>query len=125
MKLNSDLWTLFVSNKEMKNREINNDFSYYMPTKIIYATDLIKKIDHYIDNRKTLIITSSGFIKRGLIDTVKSLTDNIVYIVSEIKSHPEFDDLEIIYNLIKEIDYDIILAIGGGSVMDAAKFLSV
>ncbi|MEA3315892.1 MAG: iron-containing alcohol dehydrogenase [Campylobacterota bacterium] len=60
-----------------------------------------------------------------MIDKIKSLTPNIIEVISDIQSHPEFKDLEIIYNKIKNIDFKLILAIGGGSVLDASKFFSV
>ena len=104
---------------------MKSDFSYYMPTKIVYGKNSIDDIDKYIDGRRTLLITSNGFVKRGLVNNIKSLTNNIVGVISEIKSHPEFKDLEVIYNKIKMIDFELILAIGGGSVIDSAKFLSV
>ena len=104
---------------------MNSNFSYHMPTKIIYGNNELDNIDKYINGRKTLLITSSGFVKRGLVDKIKSLTNNIVEVISEVKSHPEFKDLEVTYNKIQEIDFELILAIGGGSVLDASKFFSV
>ncbi len=104
---------------------MKNDFTYKMPTKIIFSQNSINYIDKYINERKTLLITSSGFIKRGLVNKICELSNNIVSIISDVKSHPEFDDLEVLYRKAKEIDYELILAIGGGSVLDASKFLSV
>ena len=96
-----------------------------MPTKIVYGNNELENIDKYINSRKTLLITSQGFVKRGLVDKLKSFTNNIVEVISEAKSHPEFKDLEVTYNKIREIDFELILAIGGGSVLDASKFFSV
>lgn len=96
-----------------------------MPTKIVFGIDELNNIDKYIKDRKTLLITSSGFVKRGLVDKIKSLTDCIVAIFTEVKSHPEFKDLEKTYKKIHENEFELILAIGGGSVLDASKFLSV
>ena len=104
---------------------MDNNFSYYMPTKIVYGTNELDNIDKYINGRKTLLITSQGFEKRGLVDKVKSITNNIVDVISEVKSHPEFKDLEITCNKIREIDFELILAIGGGSILDASKFFSI
>ena len=104
---------------------MKTNFTYYMPTKIIYGNNELENIDKYINGRKTLLITSAGFVKRGLVDKIKSLTNNIVGVISEVKSHPEFKDLEVIYNEIREIDFELILSIGGGSVLDASKFFSV
>jgi phosphonate metabolism-associated iron-containing alcohol dehydrogenase len=104
---------------------MNNNFSYFMPTNIIYGNNELDNIDKYINGRKTLLITSEGFIKRGLVEKLKSLTLHIQDVISEVKSHPEFKDLEITYNKIQDIDFELILAIGGGSVLDASKFFSV
>jgi phosphonate metabolism-associated iron-containing alcohol dehydrogenase len=96
-----------------------------MPTKIVFGNYTFNNINNYINGRKTLLITSIGFVERGLVDKTKSLTGSIIAVISEVKSHPEFQDLKIMYNKIKEMDFEVILAIGGGSVLDAAKFLSV
>ena len=102
---------------------MNKNFNYYMPTKIMYGIDEFNNISKYFKNQKVLLITSKGHIKRGLLDKLKDI--NIIYIVDNIKSHPEFRDLENIYKKILQIDFDIILAIGGGSVIDSAKYFSI
>jgi len=104
---------------------MNKNFTYLLPTKIVYGNNELENIDQYINGRKTLLITSQGFVKRGLVDRIKSLTSNIVDVISEVKSHPEFKDLKIIFNKIREIDFELILAVGGGSVLDASKFFAV
>lgn len=104
---------------------MNENFSYHMPTKIIFGNDELNNIAKYINGRKTILITSQGFVKRGIVDKIKSLTDSIVYTFTNVKSHPEFNDLESGYNQIHKYDFELILAIGGGSVLDASKFFSV
>lgn len=104
---------------------MKSDFTYHMPVKIVSGVGTFDDIDRYVNGRKTLLITSPGAIARGLVDRLNALTDNIVEVISEVKSHPEFSDLEIVYNKINKIEFDLILAIGGGSVLDAAKFFSV
>ena len=38
---------------------MNNNFSYYMPTKIVYGNNKLDSIDKYINGRKTLLITNN------------------------------------------------------------------
>ena len=96
-----------------------------MPTKIIYGRNSLKDIDIYINHRKALLVTSQGFVKRGLVDEIFTYTNNIVGVISNIKSHPEFVDIEEMYSQAYQNQFELIIAIGGGSVMDVAKFISV
>lgn len=98
---------------------------YHMPTKIVFGNDSFKDIDNYINGRKTLLITSEGFVKRGLIEKLRTITSCIVDVICEVKSHPQFEDLEKLYAKIHTKDFELIVAIGGGSVLDASKFFSV
>lgn len=100
-------------------------FNYYMPTRIVYGHDILKDIDKYVAGRKAILIASQGFVKRGLLDKIKSYTNNIVDVVFDVKSHPEFKDLKKIYTKIHKQEFDVILSIGGGSILDASKFFSV
>ncbi|AXX85671.1 phosphonoacetaldehyde reductase [Aliarcobacter skirrowii] len=104
---------------------MNQNFSYHMPTKIVFGVNELENISKYINGRKTLLITSQGFVKRGLVDRLKSLSDNIIDVFTDVKSHPEFKDLELAYEAIHKNEFELILAIGGGSVLDASKYFSV
>ena len=104
---------------------MNQNFSYHMPTKIVFGNNELKNIAHYINGRKTLLVTSKGFVQRGLVDTIQSLCDTIVAVFTDVKSHPEFKDLENGYTQIHTNDFELIVAIGGGSVLDASKYFSV
>ena len=96
-----------------------------MPAKIVYANNELQNIAKYINGRKTILITSQGFLKRGLVDKIKSLTNSIVDVYADVKSHPEFKDLEKAYAQIHKNEFELILAVGGGSVLDASKYFSV
>ena len=96
-----------------------------MPTNIVYGRNSFDKIPEYIKDRKVLLITSNGFINRGGLNRLRSMTNTIVDAYSEIQPLPDFNSLKNIHNIISNKNYDLILAIGGGSVIDSAKFLSV
>lgn len=104
---------------------MNQNFSYHMPTKIVFGVNELENISKYINGRKTLLITSQGFVKKGLVDKIKTLSNTIVDVFTDVKSHPEFKDLEFAYEAIHKNEFELILAIGGGSVLDASKYFSV
>ncbi|PKN14002.1 MAG: alcohol dehydrogenase, partial [Deltaproteobacteria bacterium HGW-Deltaproteobacteria-24] len=77
---------------------MNQNFVYHMPTKIVFGNGALNNIAEHINGRKTILITSNGFVKRGLVDKIKSLSNDIIGVFTDIKSHPEFKDLEKTYN---------------------------
>jgi alcohol dehydrogenase class IV len=93
---------------------------YSNPVDIIYSNSWFNKL---IDSQKKLgilqpiIITSPGNRKRLELDSKFSS----IFIFSEIGENPNFSDCERIISFCKKNNYDGVIALGGGSVMDLAK----
>ncbi len=104
---------------------INKEFKYRMPAQIVFGIGKADAIADYAGDKRTLLVTSDGWLKRGLVEKIKSLTNNVVSVCTDVKSHPEFRDLEKTYADIHQSEFDQILAVGGGSVIDASKFFAV
>ena len=108
------------------------DFNYQNSAKIIFGLDSINKLENELkeNNVKNLLILSSGdFIKDlGIYDKVVVICNklNISYVYNNsVLPNPK---VELIRDLIKQNKdkcIDLILAIGGGSVIDSAKAISV
>lgn len=108
------------------------DFNYQNSAKIIFGLDSINKLENELkeNNVKNLLILSSGdFIKDlGIYDKVIEVCNklNISYVYNNsVVPNPK---VELIRDLIKQNKdkcIDLILAIGGGSVIDSAKAISV
>ncbi len=96
-----------------------------MPTKIVFGENSLKQIDEFTMGRRTLLVTSAGFVKRGVVKQIQSYTSNIVAVVSEVQSHPDISDIKELYAEAYKHDFDIVVALGGGSVLDVSKFLAV
>ena len=104
------------------------DFYYSSPTIIYYGKNSIKSIEkHVACGSHVLLLYSSDFIKKigiykDIIDTISSLNVRITEI-DNCRPNPKIDYIQSIGNELIDVDY--ILAIGGGSVIDAAKALSL
>ena len=102
-------------------------FTYYNPVKIRFGVDYLEAIKSIATAQKStrfLLVTSKGFSKRGLSDKIaNSLGRQLVGIVDEILPNPQLKHLQDIKANLCE--FDAIIALGGGSVVDSAKFLSV
>lgn len=103
------------------------NFEYYNPTKIIFGKDTIKKINKLIPQDKRVLITyGAGSIKRnGVYDQViDALGNREVFEFGSIEPNPHFETCMECVKFIKENNIDFILAVGGGSVIDATKFIA-
>lgn len=107
-----------------------DNFTYNTPTKLIFGKGVIKDLPEVIAGfgKNVLLTYGGGSIKKmGLYDKVKSLLKgfNIVEL-SGIEPNPKYDPSVIAgAKLCKENNIDVILAVGGGSVLDCSKAISV
>lgn len=108
-----------------------HDFTYYNPTKIYFGKDamgnLSSELNHY--GRNILLLYGRNSIKKsGLYDEVikalKACGKNVVELAG-IKPNPSYAQVLEGARLVRENKVDLILAVGGGSVIDCAKAISV
>lgn len=102
------------------------NFSYQNPVKIIFGKDTIKEISNEIPAKsKVLIIYGGGSIKKnGVYDqTIKALEKFEVHEFGGIEPNPHYETCMKAVELIKEKEITFIMAVGGGSVIDATKFI--
>ena len=107
-----------------------NDFTYQTPTKLIFGKGVIKELPKEIAKfgKNVLLTYGGGSIKKmGLYDEVYKLLDGFnITELSGIEPNPKYDPSVIIgAKLCKENNIDVILSVGGGSVLDCSKAISV
>lgn len=108
-----------------------NNFTYSMPTKLLVgAKSLINNsflLKEY--GEKALIVTGkySSKVNGSLEDVIESLEkEDIKYtIFDSVEENPSTETVFNAYNENKEKDIDFIVAIGGGSPLDAAKAIGI
>lgn len=102
-------------------------FNYHNPVKIHFGVKWLEAVENLaqrLKDTKFLLITSQGFSKRGLSAQIQNvLAKQLAGIVDEIAPNPQIKHLQSIKA--KLCDFDAIIALGGGSVIDSAKFLSI
>ena len=106
------------------------DFDYSTPTRLVFGKGVIKDLASVIGQygKNVLLTYGGGSIKKmGLYDEVRKLLQgfNIVEL-SGIEPNPKYDPSVITgAKLCKENNVDVILSVGGGSVLDCSKAISV
>ncbi len=104
-----------------------NNFTFYNPVKIVFGKETINQLDELLPkDKKVLLIYGGGSIKKnGVYDQVISACkDRDVIEFFGIEANPEYETCLNAIKLGKDKGVDFILAVGGGSVVDASKFIA-
>ena len=103
------------------------NFTFQNPTKVIFGKNTLGLIPGEIprDARVMMTYGSMSAKKYGVLDEVKTaLTGYDLIEFGGIEPNPEYETLLKGISLIREKRVDFLLAIGGGSVIDGAKFMA-
>lgn len=107
------------------------DFWIWVPTKIVFGETALDGLADGVKQwgKRVLLVTGGGSIKKmGLHDKVtKTLKDNDIFYVeySGVEANPKVSHLRKGIEFARENEVDVVLAVGGGSVIDEAKGIAV
>lgn len=103
------------------------NFEFHNPTKIIFGEGQISRLAEFVPKSKVLLLYGGGSImKNGVYQQVKdALGQYEVVELGGVQPNPTFEKAMEAVELIKKENIQFILAVGGGSVVDSAKFISL
>ena len=107
------------------------EMNFYVPGNIYFACGGVKRLPEVVrlyEGKKVLFLTDAGLMKIGVADKVlKLLSDAGIpyFLVGDVASEPSDELCEGIYERAKGQGCDIIVALGGGSTIDAAKATNI
>jgi alcohol dehydrogenase class IV len=92
---------------------------------IIDEKNSLRKIKDFTENKKTFIVSGkNSFIKSGAKQVIDSL-DIDYFWFNNFSSNPKTEEIKDAYEQFTTKDYEVILAIGGGSSIDVAKAIKL
>lgn len=103
------------------------NFEYKNPVKIIFGKDTISKVGAEIPkNAKIMLTYGGGSIKKnGVYDQVfKALNGVELLEFGGIEANPHYETCMKAVEIVKNEKVDFLLSVGGGSVLDATKFIA-
>ena len=104
------------------------NFDFYNPTHIVFGKDRLKELNKLVPkDANLLILYGGGSVKKfGTLEKVKAnlKTSNITEF-GGIEPNPSYETLMKAVEIVKNEDIDFLLAVGGGSVVDGTKFVSL
>ncbi len=110
--------------KVAKRRTMTQWFK--VPSQVFFEKNSIQTLAAIPGISKAFIVTSSSAVKNGFVDKVqyylkKNPSTIQVEIFAEIETEPSIDTVMAGAERMRKFQPDVIIALGGGSVMDAAK----
>ena len=106
-----------------------NNFTYSIPTKIHFGKGQIAHLSELRESgEKVLLVYGGGSIKKaGIYDTAMKILKDAGLCVSElsgVEPNPRIESVVKGVGICKEENIDMVLAIGGGSVIDCGKVIA-
>lgn len=104
-----------------------NNFEFANPVKVVFGKGMIARLSALIPkgNRVMLIYGGGSIKKNGVYEQVtKALESFEVTEFSGIEANPHYETCMRAVDIAKDKKIDFLLAVGGGSVIDAAKFIA-
>lgn len=105
-------------------------FNFYNPVKLLFGKNQLKQLKKELPQygRKVLVVYGGGSIKsNGLYDELMVILDDLkmeVYELSGVEPNPRVSTARRGVEICREKDIDVLLAVGGGSVIDCTKLIA-
>ncbi len=114
-----------INVKRVANRRVNMQW-FKVPEKIYFEAGSIAYLEKMPNIERAFIVTDPGMVKLGYVDKILyHLRNRQQYvhseIFSEVEADPSFDTIMKGVEAMKNFKPDVIIALGGGSPIDAAK----
>ncbi len=107
-----------------------NAFSFYNPVKLIFGKGQLEALKNEVPNygKKVLIVYGGGSIKKnGLYDEVMATLNDMgveIHELSGVEPNPRLSTAKRGIEICKQENIDMLLAVGGGSVIDCTKLIA-
>lgn len=104
---------------------MNERWSVHGPVSIHMADDILDSVGEHVGDGRVILLTTAGFVKRGTTRRVENaLRDRLVGVMDFVQPNPDIDFLDDHLQEVAEHRPDVLIALGGGSVIDTAKAMA-
>jgi alcohol dehydrogenase class IV len=104
---------------------MSDQFSFATATQIIFGKNSIERVPALVTSLGRKVLLISGKNKQRALDLASRFPGNTEVTVFQVESEPTTLDIAEGTRLAREIRCELVIAIGGGSVIDAAKAIAV
>ena len=98
-----------------------SEWRYHNPVEIHFGPGIIDNLPEFVSG-KAVLVTTPGTTKRGISREIsKLLGTSLVALYDKVEPNPTFETIKAAYRELKHVEYDLVIAVGGGSTLDIAK----
>lgn len=100
-------------------------WEFNLPVKLVFGNGKRREIKKYIDEiggKNGVLVCSKSFAKNGLADEFVKLSEGTISgVFSDVRPNPTTDNVDNCVKLMRSLNADFAIALGGGSPMDCCK----
>lgn len=101
------------------------EWEFMLPVKLVFGNGKRKNIESYIKEiggTAGVLVASRSFAKNGLADELVKMSNGLIKgVFSDVRPNPTTDNVDECVKLMRELNADFAVALGGGSPMDCCK----
>ena len=108
--------------------DVDLNFNFFAPTKVIFGTGSVAEVPMEVGilGKKAFLVTDQGLIETGLVDQVKEkMSDSLVGVYAEVPQDSGMDVVDKGAEAALSSGADVLVSLGGGSVIDTAKGMCI
>lgn len=114
-----------INRKKVAKRRVNMQW-FKVPEKIYFEPGSVQYLSKMTDIHRAIIIADPGMVQFGYVDRViyqlnKNANKPVIEIFSEVEPDPDLTTVRKGTAVMNSFQPDVVIALGGGSAMDAAK----
>lgn len=101
------------------------EWEFMLPVKLVFGNGKRKDLEKYINEiggTRGILVCSKSFAKNGTADEFVKMSNGLIKgIFSDVRPNPTTNNVDSCVKLMRELDADFAVALGGGSPMDCCK----
>ncbi len=104
------------------------EFKYFSPTKIIFGEGKFQEIANLLPSAKKIFVVTGKHSSKanGSLDSLKTLLkEKTLLIFDEVEENPGLETVNKGANIARKNEIELVIGLGGGSPMDAAKCIAL
>jgi phosphonate metabolism-associated iron-containing alcohol dehydrogenase len=100
--------------------------AYHNPVRVVAGRGSLDHLPELVADREALLITSDGAVTRGTVRRIEGLLGTrLAHIEASVEPNPTIESVTRCFREIENAEFDLVVALGGGSTIDTAKAVAL